>query len=374
MTLHVAAVHPSAELYGSDRMFLATVQALVQHGHRVTAVVPTEGPLVLELQAAGASVEVDDFPVLRKVNMRPTRAPGFAVRMAAAVPRLARRLRRWQVDVVYTNTVIAPVWVAAARMAKIPAVCHVHEQEPDMSDLKKRVLLRPLGLAQRVIANSYSTAHWIADHTGSADVAVVHNGVTPPHGVTAAALPGTAAKHLIVVGRINERKGQRLAVQAVHRLRSLGFDVDLTIVGDIYPGYEDQQILLSIQIASLNMTEHVHQVGFQPDSAAWIAAADVVLVPSQVESFGLVAVEGMLAGKPVVVSAIPALTELVAHEETGYVVPILEGDEWAGQIAAVLHWPDEAAEVAQRARATALERFSMDRYARDVVPAIVGTA
>src|SRR5664280_853924 len=63
-TPRVLAVHPSSDLYGSDRMFLSSVEALDDP----VVVLPQDGSLVCELKRVGAQVTILRFPVLRKVE------------------------------------------------------------------------------------------------------------------------------------------------------------------------------------------------------------------------------------------------------------------------------------------------------------------
>lgn len=72
----------------------------------------------------------------------------------------------------------------------------------------------------------------------------------------------------------------------------------------------------------LNITEHVRFLGKQSALSEILSAADVFLLPSQSESFGLAALEAMACGVPVVATTTGGITEVVVHGETGYVAEI----------------------------------------------------
>ena len=357
------AVHPGCELYGSDRMVLESVLAL---GHGTDAVLPGSGPLSETLAARGVPCEVVAFPVLRRVELRsPIAALAFLVRFVLAVPRLAWWLRRREARIVYLSTVIAPVWVLSARLAGCRVVCHVHESEPGMPVVAARALLAPLRAAHAVVANSQDTRAWIARAAGPAvarRTELVYNGVAERSTDARAAWGTPAAQHLVVVGRLAERKGQDVAVRALGELRRRGHDVDLTLVGDCYPGYEHVVASLRQLVAEHGLQEHVVFAGFA-DPLPYVADADVALVPSRVEPFGLVAVEALLEATPTVASRVGGLAEIVTDGWNGRLVEAGDPHALAAAVADLLDDPPGAARMAEVGQREARERFSLDAYA-----------
>lgn len=357
------AVHPSSEMYGSDRMFLESVAAIQEP---VLAVLPDEGPLARALTARGVKVELLDFPVLRRVELSsPVAALGFALRFAIAVPRLAWWIRRRQIKDVYVSTVIAPVWIYAARLAGRRVQCHVHESEPGMPRAVSRVLLRPLRKVDRIIANSHHTADWIKASTGietSARCRVVYNGVEERHSIAPTPLwQVSAKKKLVVVGRLSVRKGQDVAIRATALLREKGYDVGLTIVGDCFPGYDYVERDWRRIVVDLKLESHVSFEGFR-DPFGFVSGADVVLVPSRVEPFGLVAVEALMLGRPTVASRVGGLPEIIEDEISGRLVVPDNPGALADAIGDLLDDPDAAAALGRAGRCKARQRFSVAGY------------
>ena len=86
---------------------------------------------------------------------------------------------------------------------------------------------------------------------------------------------------------------------------------------------------LQAQIAALNLTDRVVFLGKQDDVAQVVSIADLLLLPSEKESFGLVALEAMACGVPTVGSTAGGIPELVKHGETGYLAPVGHTDEMA---------------------------------------------
>ncbi|SFI55121.1 N-acetyl-alpha-D-glucosaminyl L-malate synthase BshA [Paenibacillus sp. UNC496MF] len=82
-------------------------------------------------------------------------------------------------------------------------------------------------------------------------------------------------------------------------------------------------------VRQLGLQDRVHFLGKQDDVAQVISIADVMLLPSEKESFGLVALEAMACGVPTIGSTAGGIPELVSHGETGYLSPIGDTDDMA---------------------------------------------
>ena len=95
---------------------------------------------------------------------------------------------------------------------------------------------------------------------------------------------------------------------------------------------------LSALATTLGMESHVRFDGAAPhDELPWhYSAADVVLVPSWYESYGLVALEAMACGAPVVAARTGGLSSLVRDGETGYLVPLHTPESYADRVEVLL--------------------------------------
>jgi N-acetyl-alpha-D-glucosaminyl L-malate synthase BshA len=108
----------------------------------------------------------------------------------------------------------------------------------------------------------------------------------------------------------------------------------------------------------LNVQEAVSFVGKQGKIADYLAIADVFLLPSEQESFGLAALEAMACEVPVVASRVGGLPEVVTDGETGFLSEIGNIEKMSSDAAILLHNEDLRREMGARARASALSRYS----------------
>jgi glycosyltransferase involved in cell wall biosynthesis len=142
---------------------------------------------------------------------------------------------------------------------------------------------------------------------------------------------------IALVGRlVTAQKGQDLMIRAMPEVLRQCPDAVLLIVGD-----GPDRATVGALASRLGRASAVRFLGWRDDIAGLLAASNVVAVPSMIdEAFGLTALEGMAAGRPVIAFASGGLPELVRHGETGFLVP--RGD-LAGLAAAILRLLTDAA-------------------------------
>jgi D-inositol-3-phosphate glycosyltransferase len=146
-----------------------------------------------------------------------------------------------------------------------------------------------------------------------------------------------APRMMLFVGRIQRLKGVDLAIRALAALDDP--KLALVIVGG--PSGRDgnhEQVRVRALADELGVTERIHWV--KPRRHARLAdyyrAADVCIVPSRSESFGLVALEAAACGTPVVAAAVGGLRSIVDHEETGFLVEGRDPVDFAAPIERLL--------------------------------------
>ncbi|AXE39676.1 PIG-L family deacetylase [Acidipropionibacterium virtanenii] len=368
----VLAVHPGAEMFGSDRMFLESVTGMVEGGARVVAALPMTGPLVARLEGAGASVVITRAFVLRKALMRPSGWPQLLADLAGGTRSALRLIGRVRPDAIYVSTIIEPLWPPLGRLHQVPVVSHVHEAERSLP--VAALLYGPHALSTQVILNSRFTAGAFARVLpGPAHRArILLNGVEGPQDPPPPrpAIDGTL--RLVYVGRLSPRKGPDLLLDVAQILADQGIDVNVTLVGDVFSGYEWYAEELRAKAEGMDVP--VEFAGFEADVWPRLAAADILAVPSRAdESFGNAVVEGVLALRPVVASDMSGLREAAEGYPTTRLVPACDAHAVATGIQEICDdWPAVVA-AAPQARAEARRRLAPQIY-RAGVRAAIATA
>lgn len=217
--------------------------------------------------------------------------------------------------------------------------------------------------AQRTIVCSAAMAREVTAGLGAehARVRVVPNGVDAERWVTTRDQRRRARESLgvdgrpllVLVGRLEHEKGAQDAVEALRLLSRRHPDAVLVLVGEGARHHD-----LGAQAAAAGLGERVRLVGRLADDAvaALVASADVALVPSRYEPFGLVALEAMAAGTAVVASATGGLSEIVEDGVSGLVVPPADPQALADAVGVLIEHPS---------RADALREAAVQRARRD---------
>ena len=205
---------------------------------------------------------------------------------------------------------------------------------------------------------------------------VVHNGVEGPGPTEAWSRPEleqcfgipTSGPLVVVPGRINDWKGQKLLVQAVKSARHALGSVRFVFAGDAPAGQEHFVHELEAAIAQAGLQRSMHCIGFTKDLDRLFAVADLCVVPSTLpEPFGMVAIESMAKGTPVLAAGHGGLVEIIEDNVNGALFIPGSPDDLAAQLRTLLSDSSHLAALGIVARRTVAERFSVERYGADIV-------
>jgi N-acetyl-alpha-D-glucosaminyl L-malate synthase BshA len=163
-------------------------------------------------------------------------------------------------------------------------------------------------------------------------------------------------KVLVHVSNFREAKRAPEVVDIFSKLRAEGFDLKLLLVGDGPDRVPTERLA-----RERGVYDDVRFLGKQEPVEEILAIADVFVMPSGSETFGLAALEAMACGVPVVASNIGGLPELVVDGETGYLCPLGDVDAFAERAARLLGSEEHQSEMAAAARRRAVEVFDIDK-------------
>ncbi len=174
--------------------------------------------------------------------------------------------------------------------------------------------------------------------------------------------------HLLLTGRIIPSKGHLDAICAIDTLVNRHqVDAQLYFAGEI-PKYGNQEYMqcLNERIARAGLENRVHFLGETKDMDALRETMDVELMCSWCEAFGLVTVEGMRAGLPVVGSDMGGTVDIIQDGVSGLLYKAKEPEDLAEKLLWLYEHPQEMEKMGQMGRARAMEKFSIERCADDV--------
>ena len=123
---------------------------------------------------------------------------------------------------------------------------------------------------------------------------------------------------------------------------------------------------LKIKAKFLGVEGQFISLGYHSSPQSFMELMDIFLVPSAHEGFGLVAVEAMFAGLPVIATRVGGLKDVVRDGETGYLVSPLSPKELAEKIQFLLDNPELKTHMGQKGRLRALEFYTAERYCEEI--------
>jgi glycosyltransferase involved in cell wall biosynthesis len=355
-------VHPGSELYGADRMFLLSLKAvIVQYpSSRIDINLPHPGPLVSEIQKISSEIQITfcRMGILRKSDFKKLNFK--ALIDIACFFRLKKKLSSY--DLVYINTIVIADYLLAARWAGTRVITHVHELPVGSSRFVFKKLLSfsrsELIYISRAVKNCFSPISNPLQY-------VIWNGI--PEVTEHVNVKNHAPKtpiHILMVGRINSWKGQSLLVEATSLLNeSEKGRIRVTLLGDVYGNQYHFKEKLVEQITKHDLQNIIQLQPFQADPEKYYNEADVVVVPSLLpEPFGLVAVEAMRAGKPVIAAKHGGLEEIVQDGLTGILFKPGDPKALASAISFIINNTDHAETMGIAGYERYLQYFTENKY------------
>ena len=171
-----------------------------------------------------------------------------------------------------------------------------------------------------------------------------------------------------IVARLQRWKGIHLVVEAMPQVLAAHPDARLLVIGGVHSLESRYQQELHELIASRGLGENVSLVGLQRNVPEWMQAMDVLVMASYDEPFGIVVIEAMALGKPVVASDTGGPTEIIRSGADGLLFRTGDSESLAAKLLQVLDHPDLADEIGSRARARAIT-FSARSYGNAAIEA-----
>jgi colanic acid/amylovoran biosynthesis glycosyltransferase len=171
---------------------------------------------------------------------------------------------------------------------------------------------------------------------------------------------GEGIAQLITMGRLTEQKNHKDLVALAANLQEVYEDFSIEIAGE-----GDLKETLQELIVNVHVEDKVRLVGVQRPSVDFLKKGDIFVFPSLHEGLGLVLLEAMAVGVPIVAADIPAVNEVVQDGVTGFLYESEDIDELKEKIVYMLKNPDEVESVVRNARAFIESHYALDRMVRD---------
>lgn len=343
---------------------------------RVTPVVvlqQTDGALAPFLQREG--IDYLRLPLSDVLSPGPSSLAGLPAYLTRTLPFLRRFLREGQFDVVHTNDARAHVnWGLAARLAGAKLVWH-HRGDPDA---KGANFLAPLIVHQMVTVSRFARPNRpLFPIRGR--VSVIHSPFEQPSLVPDRRSARSAllaelglppeTRVLGYFGNLVERKRPLLFVDIVHRIRQQHPQIPIVgcLFGIALAGRPDLEAAARQRAAALGIGDAIRLMGFRQPIEPYMAATDILLVPSIGEPFGRTLIEAMFLGTPVVAVDHGGNPEAIEDGRTGFLVEPENADAFVSPIVRLLSEPALFARIGKSAQDAALRSYSVAGHVEKIM-------
>jgi phosphatidylinositol alpha-mannosyltransferase len=367
--MRIALVSPYSWTYqgGVNRHVEALAEQFLARGDHVRVLAPWDPPDAVSRRLHGSTPDArqaPDYlvPLGRTFGFGANGAVSNIVPFPDGLVRMRRELRSGDYDVVHVHEPPAPLvsWDANTfRGAPVVGTFHAYAPRALPNHIATALGARRLfnQLSARIAVSR--AAEWTARRWFGGEYTIVPNGVdiaSAPHG------PKQPADHLrlLFVGRAEERKGLPVLLAAFEALVE-HVPTRLTVVG------ADPEEVRRF-LADPGLEDRIDVLGKVSHGVLWkaLAEADVLCAPSlSGESFGMVLIEAMAAGTPVVASAIAGYSDVVSDGVDAVLVPPADPQALAEELQALWHEPRRRLAMGEAGRLNA-QRYAWPRVAAEV--------
>jgi glycosyltransferase involved in cell wall biosynthesis len=368
--MRITLCMPIAEARGGSEVLLERlVASAAAAGLDLSVVFLEDGPMVRAFREQGIPTAVVEAGRLRDVG-----------RYARVVRAISADAQRHGADVIVSWMTKAHLYASlAAKHAGVPALWYQHGVPNPADPITRLATMLP---AQGILACSQS----IADAQQALFPYRPTRSVPPCVDLarfSADALPDPIAARsglglpvngplVGIVARLQRWKGVHVYVDAMARVLENVPSAHGVIVGGQHDLEPDYSTFIAERIQSLGLSDRIRCAGFQSNVPLWMQAMDVFVHASDREPFGMVIIEAMALGKPVIASAEGGPKEIITSGVDGVLVPYGASDLLATTIIDYLSRPRFASRIGAAARHRASE-FSDRRYADRFAQAVAHT-
>lgn len=371
-------VNHTGHVSGAERVLINTLRILDQRRYDAVVTCPTYGGLIEEIDKLG--IKSIPMPMIHaRFAWRPDRLILSVSTIAAAVWALRETIRSVAPDLIHANSIRAGIVATlAAAGTGMSVIWHAHDTLPSSV---MSTAVRALVLFARhtcVIAVSNATGRQFRGRFPiSGKVHTIHNGINlsqftgnqSSRRIFREKLGLSENEFLVcAIGQICARKGLLELVDAVRRSRAEAPNMHLAIVGRVVfqheAGYLDE---LLKAVREWGLDDRVHLYGEVRDVPGVLHSSDLMVLNSRDEPFGLVVVESMAAGTPVLATCVGGIPEIIQDCENGWLVEPGDSGELAARLVELSQKKrSELHRVAERAQHITCPQFSLDRYKNEL--------
>lgn len=361
---------------GAEHVLLLILSRLDRAKFESLVVCPSSGELRPKIEELNVTCQP-----INELRARFTSRPDLLLRYLASFVQtlldFRKIVRREQPALIHANSTRAGLVATAATfgMRRTPVVWHLHDVLP-AHPVSTMIRLFAACFARRVsllaVSRAVETAFRGRVPAGWLNVAVIHNAIdtnrfvrdqTGADKLRAELNLSRDAAVFGIAGQLTPRKGQLELIYAFAEAARAMPNAVLLVVGASIFNRDDEYRKELIYAAKLcGIESKVRFLGKRSDMATVFSALDVLVLNSHNEPFGLVLVEAMAVGIPVLATAVDGVSEIVEHDKTGWLVTAQDQTALSNALIALGRQPELRRRLAESGREHAQINFRAEKY------------
>jgi len=377
--IKLLCIHASAEWFGSDRYLYGILKYLDTPRFDAQVILPEPGPLKEKIQTLGIPVVHPPCMGILHRFRNPIQMALFFVKLFREIIWLIAYIRKQKIQLVHVNSTSNLGALIAARICRVPVVCHALEIRISPALIGKILATLVNGFSTHIVAISQAVSEYLdTGWTPPRSLQVLHPGVeldsafSGDSGKIREQLGIPVDKKVVgMVGRLTFWKGAHIFIEAAMALAEKRSDAFFLIVGafDTAQSREYYQSLVD-KVDQRGLGDRIRFLGFREDIPAVMSVFDIFILPSVFpEPFGLVTVDAMLAGTPVIATRHGGSLDIVREGTDGFLVAPGEPDTLADKVETLLNDPELRRAMGRNGKTRIQEHFGLKDQVREIMSA-----
>ncbi len=292
-----------------------------------------------------------------------------------SICRIYSKIKLSDISLIYTNTLYSPIGGILSILLKIPHIWHIHEF-PHLNEIQKFDfgLHRSMNFVNKyssiVICPSIALKKELTYFITENKIHSISNGVKVNTNNIDLKKINVNIKNeftILIIGSIIEFKGQYDAILAISKLLKKGKKVNLIILGDGDQNYVNKLKLFTNQ---LGINDNVKFEGFKNDVYQYLIKADLLYVCSKFETFGMVIIEAMSVGCPVIATKVGGIPEIITNGYNGLLYENGDVDNLVEKTIKIMDDQYLYNDISKNSITTCVDFFELENYTSSVIKKI----
>lgn len=364
----IAVFHPSSELYGADRIMVATLKSYPSKNTKFIIYLRENGPLIELIKSEIKHFEIiidDKLPIIYRAIFSVKGVIKFYKNLSYWKNKIRQDNNKYQFKAIYANTLSCSFILRSVRRFKCAKYVHVHEiiDSPWIVGKITAILCKKYSGHTICVSNAVKNKLSYYTNFNSTKIHVIYNGIEFPEKIETSKIENNKIKFYLF-GRINPNKGQEFLIDSLKNMdRNILEKCKFIFVGGVAKGRENDLENLNNKIKQFDLKKYVEIKGFTNDISSEIKKANVCLIPSKMKDpFPTTVLEAMSYGKPVISTNHGGAAEIIKDGVNGYLIAPNDEENFADKIELFVKHTELLNKYGEKSRELFLENYTSDHF------------